>query len=151
MADLCLASHCAGYMVFKGTLDKHPTVKRIYDRCMADDRFFDIFYDRFVASSPAVADRFRHTDDRRQKKAVRASLYLIMSCAARTEPDYAMLEPLAQRHSRRQLDIGPELYRLWLDSLIESVRTCDPRFDPTIERVWRDAMQHAIDFLVSRY
>jgi hypothetical protein len=46
---------------------------------MADERFFDIFYDRFVASSPAVADRFRHTDHRRQKKAVRASLYLIMS------------------------------------------------------------------------
>ena len=96
-----------------------------FDRCMADERFFDIFYDRFVASSPAVADRFAHTDDRRQKKAVRASLYLIMSCAVRTEPDYAMLEPLAQRHSRQQLDIRPELYRLWLDSLIESVRTCD--------------------------
>jgi hypothetical protein len=62
-----------------------------------------------------------------------------------------MLEPLAQRHSRQQLNIGPELYRLWLDSLIESVRTCDLRFDPTIERVWRDAMQHAIHFLVSRY
>lgn len=122
-----------------------------FDRCMADERFFDIFYDRFVASSPAVAVRFAHTDERRQKKAVRASLYLIMSCAVRTEPDYAMLEPLAQRHSRQQLDIGPELYRLWLDSLIESVRTCDLSFDPTIERIWRDAMQRAIEFLVSRY
>jgi glutathione S-transferase len=39
MADLCLASHCAGYMVFKGTLDNQPTVKRIYERCMADERF----------------------------------------------------------------------------------------------------------------
>ena len=26
MADLCLVSHAAGYRVFKGTLDKHPTV-----------------------------------------------------------------------------------------------------------------------------
>jgi maleylacetoacetate isomerase len=39
MADLCLVSHCAGYLIFKGTLDNHPTVKRIYERCMADDRF----------------------------------------------------------------------------------------------------------------
>jgi glutathione S-transferase len=39
MADLCLVSHCAGYMVFKGTLDGHPTVKRIYERCVADERF----------------------------------------------------------------------------------------------------------------
>jgi glutathione S-transferase len=39
MADLCLASHCAGYMVFKGSLDGYPTVQRIYSRCMADERF----------------------------------------------------------------------------------------------------------------
>ena len=39
IADLCLVSHCAGYLIFKGTLDNHPTAKRIYERCMADDRF----------------------------------------------------------------------------------------------------------------
>lgn len=39
MADLCLVSHAIGYRVFKGGLDKHPTVKRIVDRCMADERF----------------------------------------------------------------------------------------------------------------
>ena len=39
MADLCLVSHATGYRVFKGTIDKHPTVKRIVDTCMADERF----------------------------------------------------------------------------------------------------------------
>jgi glutathione S-transferase len=39
MADLCLTSHAVTYQVFKGTLDGHPTVKRIVERCMADDRF----------------------------------------------------------------------------------------------------------------
>lgn len=39
MADICLVSHAAGFKVFKGTLDKHPTVARIVDRCLADDRF----------------------------------------------------------------------------------------------------------------
>jgi glutathione S-transferase len=39
MADIRLVSHCVGYAALKGTLDKHPTVKRIYERCMADDRF----------------------------------------------------------------------------------------------------------------
>ena len=41
IADLCLVSHCAGYLIFKGTLDNHPTVRRIYERCMADRRFAD--------------------------------------------------------------------------------------------------------------
>jgi maleylacetoacetate isomerase len=39
MADLCLVSHAAGTRVFKGTIDNHPTVKRIVDRCLADERF----------------------------------------------------------------------------------------------------------------
>jgi maleylacetoacetate isomerase len=39
MADICLVSHAVGHQVFKGGLDGHPTVKRIVERCMADDRF----------------------------------------------------------------------------------------------------------------
>jgi maleylacetoacetate isomerase len=39
MADLCLVSHALGYRVFKGGLDDYPTVKRIVETCMADDRF----------------------------------------------------------------------------------------------------------------
>jgi maleylacetoacetate isomerase len=39
MADLCLVSHAVGTRVFKGTIDGHPTVKRIVERCLADERF----------------------------------------------------------------------------------------------------------------
>ncbi len=40
-ADICLVSHVAGYRVFKGTLDGHPTVARIVERCLTDDRLAD--------------------------------------------------------------------------------------------------------------
>jgi maleylacetoacetate isomerase len=39
MADIGLVSHAAGFRVFKGTLDKHPTVARIVGMCLEDDRF----------------------------------------------------------------------------------------------------------------
>src|SRR5262245_25661003 len=39
MADLCLVSHAVGYRVFKGTLDNHPVVRGIVERCMTDERF----------------------------------------------------------------------------------------------------------------
>jgi maleylacetoacetate isomerase len=38
MADLCLVSHAAGYRVFKGSIDGHPTVKRIVETCFGDER-----------------------------------------------------------------------------------------------------------------
>jgi maleylacetoacetate isomerase len=39
MADICLVSHAIGHQVFKGTLDAYPTVKRIVEVCMNDERF----------------------------------------------------------------------------------------------------------------
>lgn len=39
MADICLVSHCTGVQMYGATIDAHPTVKRIYERCMTDDRF----------------------------------------------------------------------------------------------------------------
>ena len=39
MADISLVSHAAGFRVFKGTLDRHPTVARIVAKCLEDDRF----------------------------------------------------------------------------------------------------------------
>jgi maleylacetoacetate isomerase len=39
MADICLVSHAIGHQVFKGTLEAYPTVKRIVEVCMGDERF----------------------------------------------------------------------------------------------------------------
>ena len=38
VADIGLVSHAAGVRFFEGTIDGHPTVKRIVERCMADER-----------------------------------------------------------------------------------------------------------------
>ena len=38
MADICLVSHAAGHRVFRGTLDAYPTVARIVERCLRDER-----------------------------------------------------------------------------------------------------------------
>lgn len=38
VADICLLSHVAGVRFFEGTIEGHPTVKRIVERCAADER-----------------------------------------------------------------------------------------------------------------
>jgi len=57
-----------------------------FQRCCAEPRFLDIFYDRFLASSSKVREKFAKTDFVRQKRALRASLYLIL-LAAQDERD----------------------------------------------------------------
>jgi maleylacetoacetate isomerase len=39
IADICLASHAAGVQFYGANLDGHQNVKRIVDRCLADERF----------------------------------------------------------------------------------------------------------------
>lgn len=121
-------------------------------RCSSDKRFFDRFYERFLASSPKVREKFAHTDFVRQKRALRASLYLILMAAQDPDkgPDFYLGE-VAKRHGSAQLGIGAELYDLWLDSLLATAREFDPEYGPEVEQAWEDTMAIGIRYLVSRY
>lgn len=122
-----------------------------FDRCMRDNAFFDRFYDHFVKSSPEVAAKFSHTDLRRQKREVRTSLYATMEAIVRKESDFSCLDEIARRHSQSGLDIPPRLYRLWVDSIMDAVKHCDHQCDGQIEAVWKNAMEQAVNFMISKY
>ena len=109
------------------------------------------FYELFMTSSEEVAAKFKHTDFRKQKKALRMSLYKMMLVPEGNAGANADLERLAQLHSRRQLDVRPELYELWLDRLIQAVREFDPLFSGETEMAWRNVMRPGIEFMRARY
>ena len=120
-------------------------------RCSADEHFLDRFYDRFLASSPKVREKFATTDFARQKRAVLGSLQLILQAARNPEDADRHLRDVAERHSSAQLAVGAELYDLWLDSLLATVREIDPAFGPEVEEAWEDVMAVGIRYLVSLY
>ena len=121
-------------------------------RCNANPGFLDRFYDTFLASSPKVREKFANTDFDRQKRLLHASFYLILLASEDSEdgPE-RYLKPLAERHSVRDLDIGSDLYDLWLDSLLAVVKECDPEFDETVEEAWEQVTGIGIDYLVRHY
>lgn len=121
------------------------------ERCDSNSDFFSNFYRHFIASSPVVADKFSGTNFKTQTRVLKTSFYMaILACDKNTEAQL-YLERIAERHNRRGLDIKPELYDLWLDSMIATVREHDPKYSDEIERVWRSFMQPAIDYMKSRY
>src|SRR5438046_10567772 len=122
-----------------------------FERCMASGRFFDVFYDHFLRSSPEIAAKFQGTDFNRQKRMLKLSLYMMVGAVALRSPDYSALRNLALRHARTSEDIPSHLYPIWLDSLIFAAKTCDPEFDATTEAMWRKLIQPGIDYIVSLY
>jgi len=121
-------------------------------RCTANPEFLDRFYQTFLGSSPKVREKFANTDFEKQKRMLYASFNLMLR-AAQNEgsgtPDH--LEDLAHRHGAKQLAIGADLYDLWLDSLLGTVRACDPACSPGIELAWEKVMGIGIKYLCERY
>lgn len=112
------------------------------DRLCCEPGFLDDFYRRFPGASAAVAASFANTDMRRQKRALKASLYTAMLAADGNRPAIAHLELLRDRH--RHLGIVDEHYDLWLDCLVASARECGWELDVRVERAWRKVLAVAV-------
>jgi hemoglobin-like flavoprotein len=121
------------------------------ERCAGGRRLLNRFYKLFVTTSPEVAAKFANTDFSVQERAVKVSFYLIMSAIEQKPEGDVHLERIAALHSRKGLDIRPDLYDQWLDCLIQAVREHDPAFSEEIEQAWRSVMRVGIEFMKSRY
>ncbi len=122
-----------------------------YERCQSKPGFLERFDEIFLGSSPEVAEKFRHTDFARQHKALKASLYTLMLVGSGKPEALQHLERLAQLHSRKQLNIRPELYDLWLSGLLKAVGEFDRAFDEQTEGAWRRVLQPGIDYMKAKY
>jgi hemoglobin-like flavoprotein len=120
-------------------------------RCNGNPAFVERFYEIFLTSSPKVKEKFAHTDFIQQKVALRASLDAMLLAAKDPKGPEQYLRNLAERHSSRQLNIGAELYDLWLDSLLATVKEFDPVNGPAVQDAWEKVMMLGVSYLLSRY
>lgn len=135
-------------------MDSNPVqvARDSLSRCTKDEKFLDRFYELFMASSEEIRTKFEQTDFERQKKVLSDSLFLILSAAGTTQGfARAQLEKLAKRHSRQQLDIKPEWYIPWLDSLLQTVSEFDAEYSKEVDTAWRESVKDSIEVLVAGY
>jgi hemoglobin-like flavoprotein len=141
-------------------LEPQPVDRRLVEsflaslkRCLGVPGFMESFYQRFVSSSEEVREKFRHTDLQRQARMLSDSLY-VLAVAVQGQagsPAWGDLPRLAERHSRKDLDIRPPLYDHWLACLVDTARQHDPQFTPEIEAAWRATLSVGIAHMKARY
>ena len=124
-------------------------VMQSYGRCCASASFFDDFYASFLASSPAVREKFVRTDMAAQQQLLRAGI-LNLVLFARGMPD-SKLQALGKSHSRSHLDIRPELYDLWVAALLKTIGQHDPQLEKQDVQAWRAVLNKGIDVIKSHY
>lgn len=117
-------------------------------RC-ASEAFFQAFYKRLLQSDAATRAKFANTDFERQNKLLQHGLGLLFTFAKRRNP--ALLERIARRHGKRDLDIPPSDYAHFEESLVLTVREFDPQCTPGVEDAWYRAIAPGIAFMAARH
>ena len=122
-------------------------------RCLGAPGFLTGFYERFTGSSEEVREKFRGVDMKRQVRMLEDSLYVVAVAVQGEEGSLARgdLPRLAERHSRRDLDIRPELYDLWARCLVETARAHDPQWTDDVAAAWRDTLAFGVEYMRQRY
>ena len=119
-------------------------------RCLADESFLRDFYDRFMASSEEIREKFRDTDFARQIRVLADSLY-VMAVAAEGGPDnvaWSEVGRLSDKH--RALGVRSAHLDTWLESLMATVRDRDPEFSADVEAAWRRILAPGIEHMRAR-
>jgi hemoglobin-like flavoprotein len=132
------------------------SVKKSYGRCVftrdAKEKFFTQFYETFLSSHSAIAAMFSNTNFEKQISMLKNAVSMsIMYAEKQDELAKDVLTKIRKSHSRERYDVKPEYYSYWLDSLIATLRACDPNFNDTLEQHWRNMMQISIDYIAEGY
>jgi len=113
--------------------------------------FFDDFYSTLSDKAPGIGTMFAHVDMHRQNQLVRTGVESLIDYAAGRKDAEQELLRLGGTHGRRGLDVVPDLYPLWVDTLVETVREYDPQADDSIDAAWRMVLRDGIALMTSLY
>lgn len=127
------------------TQEFEQSFARITD-AVRSERFFDRFYQRFFAADPRVAAIFGDRDMAHQKQMLRESLAEMAEFARKRESN-PYIVTLARIHGVRGRNIPSDMFDIWLDCLVDTVREVDPLASDNVALGWRIVLAPGIEFM----
>jgi hemoglobin-like flavoprotein len=128
----------------------NDSFERVLSLDKDNDLFFSKFYNTFLAASPIVKQKFQNTDMTNQKLMLKKSFYQMLNFFVnKIATDY--MTKIADLHSKKDRDISPELYDLWLESLVSTVKELDPKYNHDVGLAWKMIMGIGITYMKDYY
>lgn len=127
-------------------------VRASLNRCLGQAAFLDRFYEHFLGSSNEIRQMFVHTDFKRQKFMLAASLKtMLLFARGGAVGESGRMQELARVHNKHNRNISPQFYAYWLDALLLAVKESDPEQSAQLVLAWRNTMQMGINYMISHY
>lgn len=94
---------------------------------------------------------FAQVDMQQQNRLIRQGVEHLVSFAVGSEESSEALRRVGISHGQHGLNIAPELYPIWLDTLMDTVRNHDPEATDDVEAAWRVVARGGLDLIASLY
>jgi hemoglobin-like flavoprotein len=134
---------------------KEPTSKQLFlhsvTRCMEEHAFIPAFYEQLFDASDEIKAKFRFTDLEKQSDMLRRSLLLCAEATAGRTEALREVNERATTHDRDHLNIEPQLYAVWIDTLIATASDFDLQWNADVEAAWRKILGHVVQQMIRRY
>ncbi len=109
------------------------------------------FYRTLLGADPRIKVMFENTNFERQRDLFLHGLLVLIEYANGQVLGEVAIERLGELHSRRKMNVPPDLYPIWVNCLVETLARLDPQFSPTLDRQWRETLQKGIDIMTRVY
>ena len=126
-------------------------VKVSFGRCLVNGDLIQKFYERFLSIDSKIQDMFKNTDFSEQRKLLSHSINLAILFAGGSEKGKEGLRKVRQSHSKKELNVPPEMYPLWINSFLETVKEMDDRLDEKTLNEWEDVLTIAVNYIRDGY
>lgn len=122
-------------------------VMRSFNR-VRNDGLAERFYEIFLEADPRIRPLFKNTDFKRQRDLLIHAIVMLIEYADGKPLGEMAIRRLGELHSRRKMNVTPDLYPIWADAMIDALAQLDPEFSPDLEQKWRNVMQKGIAVMV---
>ena len=112
--------------------------------------FLDYFYKEFLNSSDEIAELFSSTNFENQTKMLKKSIAELVRFYSEKTINQHLLA-IGSLHSKTKLNIRPEMYDIWLTTLLNAVKKFDPEFHTKTELIWRIILAPGIAYMKFAY
>jgi hemoglobin-like flavoprotein len=109
------------------------------------------FYEILLHADPKISALFKHTDFARQRELFLHGLISLLDYADGKASGQMAIKRLGELHSRKRMNIAPEMFIVWVDSLMKTLAELDPEFSPQLEAEWRRTLSPGIDVIKQMY
>jgi hemoglobin-like flavoprotein len=109
------------------------------------------FYELLLDSDPRIKVLFSKTDFNKQTDLLIHGIIVLLEYADGKSMGKMAINRLGELHSRKRMNITPDMYPIWVNCLMKTVSEMDPEFTPELEDQWRKSLQKGLDIMIKMH